>query len=315
MFHQRSLLSFVEPSMRRNMPSLLRQLSALSYIDPVDEQGPQLSHRLSWIGDWWFTSVTGRGNLRCRMDPGGILPDDYALLTLALEGQSPVKMGAAAVGKPAGITLTRLDSFYELVSKRPFNHIIVHIPRVDLDRADGAARLGLDRTLPTDRGAGAVLAGALRALTHASEAGAGRDASLRALLPSFAQLVRTGMAQRETAGFYSERSNRRERIMDYLRTHISDRMLISDKVAAACGLSRRQLYREFDGGESFAGMVRRLRIEKAAFELCNEARLGVAEVAHRCGYASADAMAEQFRVFYACSPTEFRFKERKRSLF
>jgi AraC-like DNA-binding protein len=306
MFQQRSLLSFVEPSTQRNMPSALRELSRMSYLDPVDGIDPKINHRLSWIGDWWLSSVTCEGSVRCRMDPSGTLPNDYVLLTLALEGQSPVKMHSAPVGKPDGITLSLLDSFYEISSTTPFNHIIVHVPRADLDRFYRSAPLSLGRTLSTAGGAGAVLAGALRALTYASEAGGGGDKSLNTLLPGFALLLQTSMARAETAGARSERLSRRGRVMEYLRNHVSDCTLVSDNVAAACGLSRRQLYREFDGGESFAKTARRLRVEKAAFELSLEKGISVEEVAYRCGFASTETLVAHFRAHYGCTPREYR---------
>lgn len=306
MIPRRSLLSCISPSVSRRGPNTFRELAATTYIEDRERGDPQFTYRASWIGDWWFTCMSSRGRIDCAPEVGVTPPKDYAMLMFC-EGTCPTTtMQSAPVGRPGAIALVRWTDSWKIMNSARFNHFTVYFPTRDLDSVDGSAAIGYGKALSIHAGAGAVLAATLRALARASETRANDDRSLRALLPGIAQLVRTVMVQTDVSSEDLERSQRRKRVIEYLEAHYSDPTLYSDEVAAACGLSRRQLYREFFVGESFAEVLRRLRIEKAAFQLSTLPHIPVGQVAFDCGFASADTFANCFRNAYGCCPREYR---------
>ena len=80
-----------------------------------------------------------------------------------------------------------------------------------------------------------------------------------------------------------------------------------DKLTAISGFSRRYLDRRFKEctGESPAGYLRRLRLEKAAWMLENTL-LSVKEVAARCGFYDAAYFCRQFSARYGRTPAAGR---------
>ncbi len=80
-----------------------------------------------------------------------------------------------------------------------------------------------------------------------------------------------------------------------------------EAVAAEAAFSRFHCQRIFRAitGESIAGLVRRLRLERAAWRLRQE-RVDVLEVALDAGYNSAEAFSRAFRRAYGMSPGRYR---------
>ncbi len=81
----------------------------------------------------------------------------------------------------------------------------------------------------------------------------------------------------------------------------------TDRVARAAGLSRRVLERRFRlaTGRTVHDEITRVRIERACRFLV-DTKLGLAEIAERCGYAEPQRLAEAFRRRMGCSPGAYR---------
>lgn len=88
----------------------------------------------------------------------------------------------------------------------------------------------------------------------------------------------------------------------YLRNHFRSAINLKT-VAARCGISREHFIREFGArhGEPPGALLRRLRLEYARAMLA-ATRLGVAEVAQACGFASANTFARAYRARYGAGP-------------
>lgn len=94
--------------------------------------------------------------------------------------------------------------------------------------------------------------------------------------------------------------------MQYIRVHISE-PLDRETLADVAGFSIPHFHRVFTAhvGESAAGYVRRLRLERAARKL----RMGavdITEVALAAGYDSHAAFSKAFKQQFGLSPSEFR---------
>ncbi len=100
-----------------------------------------------------------------------------------------------------------------------------------------------------------------------------------------------------------------ERISDvqrYIRQHI-DEPLNRDVLAAVAGFSVPHFHRIFSAstGESIAGYIRRVRLERAGRKL----RMGavdITEVALAAGYDTHAAFSKAFKQQFGLSPSEFR---------
>jgi len=76
---------------------------------------------------------------------------------------------------------------------------------------------------------------------------------------------------------------RREGVLSFLRAHLADPDLDADEIARGCYLSKRTLYRLFEGTEgSVMGRLRQLRIEKAR------------QLLRRCPDRPASAIGREF---------------------
>ena len=97
-----------------------------------------------------------------------------------------------------------------------------------------------------------------------------------------------------------------EEVMRYIRTHINE-PLDRETLASIAGFSIPHFHRVFRAqvGESAAGYVRRLRLERAGRKL----RMGavdITEVALAAGYDSHAAFSKAFKQQFGVSPSEFR---------
>lgn len=94
----------------------------------------------------------------------------------------------------------------------------------------------------------------------------------------------------------------------FIDLHLADPGLSPDDVAAACHVSRRQLYRVFDGaGEAVATVIRKRRLVRATALLQSLAQdTPVAWVGAKVGFASPEQFTRAFRAVYGLPPAAWR---------
>lgn len=95
----------------------------------------------------------------------------------------------------------------------------------------------------------------------------------------------------------------------YIDRHLTSQELTSGRVAAAVGLSERQLSRHFAGdGTSIGRYVQGQRVDLAREVLRDPERQGlsIAEVAARCGFASQSHFGRVFRERVGMTPLQWR---------
>ncbi|HKV69808.1 MAG TPA: AraC family transcriptional regulator [Gemmatimonadales bacterium] len=89
-----------------------------------------------------------------------------------------------------------------------------------------------------------------------------------------------------------------------------DRALDLEALARTACLSPFHFHRVFRGmvGETPLELHRRLRLERAAWQLAREQR-PVTQVAFDAGYETHESFTRAFREYYSCSPSEFRQRQ------
>ncbi|MEO8561710.1 MAG: AraC family transcriptional regulator [bacterium] len=101
-------------------------------------------------------------------------------------------------------------------------------------------------------------------------------------------------------------------VIEHVASHLDEALELDTMAAQAC-LSRFHFHRVFRGmvGETPMELVRRLRLERAAWRLLHTDR-PVTAIAFDAGYETHEAFTRAFRDCYAKPPSEFRLNARAR---
>jgi AraC family transcriptional regulator len=107
----------------------------------------------------------------------------------------------------------------------------------------------------------------------------------------------------DTRSFYAQAV---EQVIEHIAGHL-DEALDLTTLASGAGLPPFHFHRIFRGmvGETPLELIRRLRIERAAWQL-NETDHPITQIAFDAGYETHEAFTRAFRVYYSTSPSGFR---------
>jgi len=261
------------------------------------------------VGRAAVARIRGSGHLVART-ARAITSTDPELLKVTLH-RSPA---AAAVDQGGRQSRVHGGDFVVFDMTRPYRLSVadgcdvmaVGIPRTELGRhADTVARQAA-RRLSADMGAQAVLSAFLQGLgshldelTGPAQAHVG-DALVSLLIAAFTE-AEPGRMDTETALV--------DRIRVYALANISDPSLCVDSVAAAHGISARQLHRLFHRtGEPFAAWLRRERLDRIRRDLLDpvhDSRTAAA-VAARWGIHDPRHLARALKAHYGQSARDLR---------
>ncbi len=261
------------------------------------------------VGRTAVARIRGSGHLVTRT-ARAITSTDPELLKVTLHRSS----APAAVDQGGHQSQAHGGDFVVLDMTRPYRLAVpdgcdvmaVGIPRTELGRhADTVTRRSALR-LPADTGAQAVLAVFLQGLgshldelTGPARAHAG-DALVSLLIAAFTQ-AEPGRMDTETALV--------DRIRVYALANISDPSVCVDSVAAAHGISARQLHRLFHRtGEPFAAWLRHERLHRIRRDLLDPAHDSrtAAAVAARWGIHDPRHLARALKASYGQSARDLR---------
>jgi len=99
----------------------------------------------------------------------------------------------------------------------------------------------------------------------------------------------------------------RERALTYMRQHLGDPDLDVDGIAVGCHVSRRTLYRLFEGtGQTVMTHLRTMRVDAAQRLLASQTDLAVESIAREVGFASDAHFYRSFRAITGATPGEYR---------
>lgn len=131
----------------------------------------------------------------------------------------------------------------------------------------------------------------------------------RALADSAVDLLTSAISltRRQALPSDAVRSLAARRVMEYMRAHCTDPDLTVDRIAEGCAISRRTVYRVFDGFDGGpAAILRGLRVEHACTLIRNRPGLPLAAVARASGFQVERQFYRAFRVEKGMTPSEFR---------
>jgi hypothetical protein len=150
----------------------------------------------------------------------------------------------------------------------PWEQVVIHVPLEQALASAGLKRSADLVAVPLDGGGAAGAAAAfLRSLAFAQRDDPdGADLlapSVPGLLASSLNVLAARQGAIRRAAAVPSDVLRRERVLGFLRAHLADPGLDADAIARGCYLSKRALYRLFEGTEgSVMARLRQLRIAK-----------------------------------------------------
>ncbi|WAJ43698.1 helix-turn-helix domain-containing protein [Mycobacterium sp. Aquia_216] len=240
--------------------------------------------------------------------------EEYLYGTFQAVGRGVLEQaGHTAVLTPGSMVFYETSQPFSLTFDGPWEQVIVHLPveqayaMAGLRRSDELLAVALD----SEGAAGAANAffGSLAARQTTDPHGAALLARhATGLITSLLGLAAMRHTPTDLPDFV-----RREQVMSFLRTHMGDPRLDVDAIAHGCLLSRRTVYRLFEGSEhSVMGRLRQLRVETAMLMLRNQPDRPVSAVGQACGFATDAQFYRAFRQLTAMTPATYRSSPRPR---
>jgi AraC-like DNA-binding protein len=201
---------------------------------------------------------------------------------------------------------------------------VVPGPMLELESADDGAILllhgeeaesGWSRTLELTRAAGRCMGGSgmgrvagnfLASLADAADtidSAQGDEISRIAL-----QLVRSAAWEnRDRQRGVSSRHALLARAQAYIARNLADPELSVDRVAGALNCTKRYIHKAFsDSGETVAGHIWGLRLERCREDLSTAARRPITDIAFSWGFNSSSHFSRLFRERFGASPRSYR---------
>lgn len=270
--------------------------------------------RLLSIDAWFIAHVQGSGELHMRSMPAFRPPKQkHIILAMAIRGQT------SSVAYPFHSQIDQLSlhpwtSGYDIMSSGTYEYIVAHLPFSALRLGSENLENAVHTCHSVNSGPGAVLAASMKALVTEAAYNIDASAKLKAMLPGIAHMARDLFTSISTAPLVSVKEARIEKIETFVNAHYNDPNLSADQVAAGCGMSRRQCFRLFDDShESFAELVRRIRLEHAATMLRRSPLKSITSIAYDCGFNSTSIFARNFHDHFGQRPSILRRQAQSRT--
>ncbi|MGW0252117.1 AraC family transcriptional regulator [Nocardia goodfellowii] len=235
--------------------------------------------------------------------------EEYLLASIHTQGRSCLTQDgrSAVVGGGDMVFYNTSQPYNWTNSGLDFEQVVVQVPISLLRQQPGLGRVDLPTavTVPAASAAG-VVANFFRNLARIRQEAPDQADVLAASaldLVGSAVLLAAGKRPVDT----SADALSREHVMIYLRKRCTDPELTVGEVAQACNISRRTLFRLFDGtGDTFGATVRRLRIRHARMLLTRDLSLPPAAVAFASGFASERHFYRVFQKETGMTPAGYR---------
>lgn len=306
-----SFYTFMAPGLRALVNDSFRHILEAVSVHQFNPGATELSIEGATINDWWIIHVTGKGTFRFQGSVPKHVLNGRARLTFVLSGNCTMQGERNYFGRPGEICLSRWEYGDYVSHSGNFDYLVIFLPVADLERIFQDP-VPYGRMIPTFGGPGAVVGTILK--SWIDEALSGRAPEfLESISEDFLRLVLRSFTNSLLSEPFPETAatRRLHRVMGYLRRNLSDPDLAPVRVARECGVSERQLYRDFAAeGTKFSGALRRLRLEEAALRLVRDQDEHVADISRECGFVCPAHFARVFRQAYGEAPRDYRERYR-----
>lgn len=239
--------------------------------------------------------------------------DEYLYATVQTRGRGVLEQaGRLAELTPGSLVFYDTSEPFTVRFEQEWERVVVHVPVAHALASAGLKRSADLVALPLAGGgaAGAAIAFFLSLARVQGNDPAGAELLARHVPGLLAATLILLAARHDAARNASARPVdfvRRERVMAFLRSRLADPGLDADAVARSCYISRRTLYRLFEGVEgSVMGRLRLLRIENAQWVLRHHPDRSVSSVGQQCGFPADAQFHRVFRELTGTTPAAYR---------
>lgn len=304
---QPSLYEFTVPEYQDRVNDAFRRVMRAVSVSQFNAVSDELSVEAVTVNDWWIAHITGKGTFRFH----GHLPNhalrDRARLIFVLSGSSVMHGNGNYFGRPGEICLSRWENFDVCSHMGVFNYLAIYMPAADLERIFGGD-VPYYRKIPTFGGPGKVVGTILRSWIE--EMLSKREPEfLQSISEDLLRLVVRAFANSPLLTQFPEANAARRvhRVVNYLQHRLSDPGMAPALAARECGISERQLFRDFASeGLKFSDVLRKLRLQEGAMRLIRDRHVRVADISLECGFDCPAHFARLFRQAYGEAPRDFR---------
>ncbi len=235
--------------------------------------------------------------------------EEYILASIQTRGRGRIEQGGrVAVLEPGSMAFYDSTAPYVLHFDNAFEQIVVQMPREAMLSASGAGRRsGQATAVPLQRdGVAGMIGSFFRSLGVAEQTDAEgatvMSSHAGALMASALSLACGQLPDGAAIG-----ALQRERVLTYLRLGCTDPALDVDTIARGCHLSKRTLFRLFQGDQSSVSQtLRQIRVERAERMLREQPNRPVAAIGPACGFGSDGQFHRAFRDVTGSTPAAYR---------
>lgn len=285
-----------------------------AYVDVTTAPyGPDFVGQISWTGYGDFALSTKQCSAEhVRRSTTAIARGsedaDYLYVLLQKRGSGVISQaGRTAQVRPGQVVIYDSARPFDLDYAEPYEQVVIHL-RADRAFADAGLRRSTDLLAVPIVADGAL--SAVLAFFHQLAATQDTDPMGAAVLVPHA----TGLASSLLA--YAARARgdedlpmllQRERALAYMRHHLGDPTLDAERIAVGCHISRRTLYRLFEGtGQTVAAHLRTMRVDAAQRLLATRRELSVESVSRDVGFTNDTHFYRSFRAVIGMTPGQYR---------
>lgn len=232
--------------------------------------------------------------------------EEYLYLVFQLSGALLVEQaGRRTLATPGSLVIYDSAVPFSLSAKEYYEQVVLELPADKAFSLAGVSRSNdlLARAFDCDGAVGAV-AGFFVNLAQ----GQGGDLPGAHRLEPQASALGTSLIGLVAPGQRGmPESLRRGEALAYMRAHLADPDLDAEGIAAGLHVSRRTLFRLFEGtGESAMGRLRSLRLERARVMLRTQPGKRISAIAQETGFSGSVQFYRAFRAVAGMTPSEYR---------
>jgi AraC family transcriptional regulator, positive regulator of tynA and feaB len=239
--------------------------------------------------------------------------DEYLCATVLIQGRGVLEQaGRQAELVPGSLVFYDTSEPFALRFDEPWEQVVVHVQLEQALASAGVKRsAGLLAVRLDGDGAAGAAAAFLRSLAFAQRDDPNGADLLAQYVPGLLSSSLNVLAARQSAlrraGSGPSDLIRRERVLGFLRAHLAGPDLDANAIARGCYLSKRTLYRLFEGTEgSVMGRLRQLRVERAQLLLRRCPDRPASAIGRECGFLSDTQFHRVFRELTGMTPVGYR---------
>lgn len=232
--------------------------------------------------------------------------EDYLYLVFQLSGSLLVEQAERrTLATPGSLVIYDSATPFSLSAKEYYEQVVLELPADKTYSLAGVSRSNdlLARTFDCTGATGAVAAFFVNLAQHQDEDRLGAhhlEPQATELGTSLIGLLAPGQCR-------MPESLRRDEALAHMRAHLSDPDLDAESIAEGLHVSRRTLFRLFEGtGESAMTRLRSLRLERARLMLRTQPGKQISTIASETGFSSAVQFHRAFRAVAGMTPGEYR---------